>query len=151
SLATIRIDAPIMFELPKSSWCDRVDLKKILETFDEFGFRSLKERTRAVITKITGQAIEAETIQASSPQEEIDPTQLVEAEVILWLLASEFTNPSIDDVLAFTKEATIVRAHSVLEKKIGEAGRVKEVYEEIEKPLIPIAKEMGRHGIEIDA
>ena len=71
-----------------------------------------------------------------------------EAQVMLWLISSEFTNPSLDDILAFTKERTFDAACTVLEKQLSAMGKVHEVYEKIEKPLIPVIREDGsaRHS-----
>jgi DNA polymerase-1 len=69
---------------------------------------------------------------------------------MLWLISSEFTNPSLDDILAFTKERGFDGAYAVLEKQLATLGKVKDVYDQIEKPLIPIVREMGAHGILID-
>ena len=63
---------------------------------------------------------------------------------MLWLISSEFTNPSLDDILAFTKERTFDTAFAVLEKQISSLGRVHDVYEQIEKPLIPVVQKCGR-------
>lgn len=155
SLATIRLDAPIAFSIPATRWCEHVHIQKILALFDEFGFRSLRERARTVLMKAAG--IEAimevgadDTAFMPVAQEAIDPQTLAEAQVMLWLLSSEFTNPSLDDVLAFTKKRTLPEAHAELHKQIAASGKVQDVYERIEKPLIPIVQEMGAHGVLID-
>jgi DNA polymerase-1 len=143
-LATIRTDAPIAFSLPDRTWREGVSLAKILATFDEFGFRSLKERARVLLGG------EGETEETLLPEEPVDAARLQEAQVMLWLLASEFTNPSLEDILAFTKEREFERAYAVLTKHLTDAGRLLEVYERIEKPLIPIVASMQEHGIRID-
>lgn len=146
SLATIRLDAPIAFTLPEYSWRDNVDIKKILTLFDEFGFRSLKERVRTTL----GASAPSDPEREESPEAEIPSKRLAEAQVMLWLISSEFTKPSLDDILAFTKERTFDAAYAVLEKQIKELGKVEEVYEKIEKPLIPVIKKMEERGILVD-
>ena len=130
-------------------------MKKVLTVFDEFGFRSLRERARSVLTKSSGLA----SLGSESPDfamapepalEEIPPKRLAEAQVMLWLISSEFTNPSLDDILAFTKERTFDGAYTVLTKQLAALGRVKEVYEKIERPLIPVARAMGERGVLVD-
>jgi DNA polymerase I len=150
SLATIRLDAPIAFTLPQTPWCDHVDPQKIIAMCDEFGFRTLKERAKSVIAKLSGVSIEEAEAALPPENESIDPARLTEAQVMLWLLVSDFTNPTLDDVLAYTKQRSFDSAYAELEKKLAAAGRVKEVYEHIEKPLIPIVRSMGEHGICID-
>ncbi len=152
ALATIRLDAPIAFALPEQVWSENLDFKKVLALFEEFGFRSLRERARSVLAKASGEESEhAGEQQELLPEEVVDPTLFSKAQVKLWLLASDFTNPSLDDVLAFTKKNNFVEADTELTKLIGAAGRLKEVYEKIEEPLIPIVREMGAHGVLIDS
>jgi len=140
SLATIRLDAPIAFTLPEQVWRESVDIQKVLAMFDEFGFKSLRERARATLG-MRGEPVEF------FPPEVVDPERLREGQVMLWLISSDFTNPSLDDILAFTKERTFDKAFVVLEKQLAELGRVRDVYEKIEKPLIPVLREMEARGI----
>ncbi len=156
SLATIRLDAPIAFALPEQIWSKNLDFKKVLALFEKFGFRSLRERARYVLTLAGGESSSdgkdnGEGQEELILEEAVNPERLSKAQVMLWLIASEFTNPSLDDVLAFTKERTFDAAFAVLEKKLTESGRVKEVYEKIEEPLIPIVHEMGERGVLIDS
>jgi len=157
SLATIRLDAPITFTLSEGAWREHVDMQKVLTMFDEFGFRSLKERARTTLgAKVgfddtLGPHIANSDGEGSAPRlSQIPPSRLAEAGVMLWLISSEFTNPSLDDVLAFTKERTFDAAYMELEKQIAELGRVHDVYEKIEKPLISVIAEMHRWGVLID-
>ena len=69
---------------------------------------------------------------------------------MLWLISSEFTNPSLDDILAFTKERAFDSAYAVLKKQLAELGRVQGVYEKIEKPLIGVVHGMETYGILVD-
>ncbi|MDP2655184.1 MAG: DNA polymerase [bacterium] len=146
SLATIRLDAPIAFTLPERVWRENVDTQKVLVMCDEFGFRTLKERIK---TLFKNDLEDEETIELI-PEEKVDTTRLREAQVMLWLISSEFTNPSLDDILAFTKERKFDSAFKVLEKQLSGLGRVKDVYEKIEKPLIPVIEKMQDRGVLID-
>lgn len=159
SLATIRLDAPIAFTLPERVWIENVDFNNVLLMCDEFGFRTLRERVRGVLAKLGGQDAQEEFAKSSnlaslgrseSQDLQIPPARLAEAQVMLWLISSEFTNPSLDDVLAFAKERTFDAAYTALESQLATLGRVKDVYEHIEKPLIPIVHRMGEYGILID-
>ncbi|HET9641636.1 MAG TPA: DNA polymerase, partial [Candidatus Paceibacterota bacterium] len=150
SLATIRLDAPISFALPERRWAEQVSVPAIIALCDEFGFRSLRDRAKSVVAKAAGVVLADEAEAAAPPEEEVDEKRLAEAKVMLWLLASDFTNPALDDVLAFTKERAFDAAYADLEKKISEAGRVKDVYERIERPLIPIAEKMRGRGIKVE-
>lgn len=156
SLATIRLDAPIAFALPERVWRENVDTQKVSAMCDEFGFRSLRERVQGVLSKSSALA----SLRSESPDfvappepvpaEEIDDTRFAGAQAMLWLISSEFTNPSLDDILAFTKERTFEAAYGVLEKQLVELGRVRDVYDRIEKPLIPVIEKMETRGILVD-
>lgn len=158
ALATIRLDAPIAFALPARPWNEEVDTQKVFNLFDQLGFRSLRERAARILMKssagMAGELAYAESIEEGSAEEsaysEIPPERLAEAAVMLWLISSEFTNPSLDDILAFTKERSFTAAFSVLEKQIAELGKVSEVYTSIERPLIPVIRAMETRGILID-
>ena len=152
SLATIRLDAPITFSLPGKVWSEGVVVKDVLELFEQFGFRSLRERAKIVIAKASGHAALAEDERnIEKPEEEtVGKQEFSEAQVMLWLISSEFTNPSLDDILAFTKERTFDAARAELGKQLLKMGRVNDVYEQIEKPLIPVIRRMEERGVLID-
>ena len=76
--------------------------------------------------------------------------KLAEAAVMLWLISSEFTNPSLEDILAFTKESSFDSAYGKLEREIAALGKVARVYAEIERPLIPVLRRMETRGVLID-
>src|SRR6185503_3568442 len=51
-LATIRRDAPIDFELPKTEWKEGMDEKKLLDMLAEFEFRSLIPRVKELLSPV---------------------------------------------------------------------------------------------------
>lgn len=152
SMATIRNDAPIAFQIPKKEWRDELKQERIFALFDEFGFRTLRQRVRL----LTGEGDE-EGEGATEQQEEeetedtVDAQKLREAKVMLWLLYSEFKNPEYDDVLGFTKTHAFNEAYAELTKRLAEIPTLQHLYDTIEKPLIPIIEEMERYGIRVDA
>ncbi len=145
AIATIRLDAPVAFALPERSWREKADVRKMVALCEEFGFRTLKARIRTMF-----EAADAAHEAAREPEEEIDGARFAEAQVMLWLISSEFTNPTLDDILAFTKERAFDAAYAALEKKVDELGKVRDVYEHIEKPLIPVIRAMEARGVLID-
>jgi DNA polymerase-1 len=159
-LATIRIDAPIHFALPAESWKEGVDIKKIASLFDTLGFRTLKARAATALAARGGAEEFAEPLGPHSTNREdegagpglseIPQSRLQEAEIMLWLIASDFSNPSLEDIMAYTKAETFDEAYAELEKQLDNSGRVKDVYEDIEKPLIPILRAMEARGVLID-
>jgi DNA polymerase-1 len=145
-LATIRIDAPIQFKLPDAVLHSTGTLASVIALFDELGFRTLRERARNVLG--TGEA--AEDLEAAEEGEEVAQDRFEEAQIMLWLLSSDLTNPTLDDMLAYTQTQTFSAAYAELEKRISTTGRLDEVYENIEKPLIPVLRGMERRGVCID-
>ena len=148
ALATIRLDAPIAFALPERFWRENADIGKLTAMCDEFGFRTLKDRIKTTLGMPA--SAEEEGTREELPEEEIDDTRFREAQAMLWLISSEFTNPTLDDLLAFTKERSFDAAYAALEKQVAALGRVREVYENIEKPLIPVIRKMEERGVLID-
>lgn len=146
-LATIRTDAPIAFKLPTGDWKDEVELSRVLALFDTLGFRSLRGRAQSLLGA-EGEEFDEETTEADEAA--IDPTRLEEAKVMLWLLCSDFTNPTHEDVLGYAQVQTFDEAHAWLTTKLAETGRLQSVYDDIERPLIPIIEEMKRYGVLID-
>ncbi len=151
-LATIRTDAPIAFKLPEAVWQDGKTLPKVLALFDELGFRSIRQRAQVVFSG----GVPNEDEEGSEPaeeviEEEIPSEQLQEAKIMLWLIASDFTNPTLDDVLAYTKAQTFADAYKILSDKLRDGdGRLQEVYDRLEKPLIPLLRKMQEYGVLID-
>ncbi|MDD2657168.1 MAG: DNA polymerase [Candidatus Pacebacteria bacterium] len=157
SLATIRLDAPIAFTLPEQVWRENIDAQKLFAMCDEFGFRTLKERIRKMfdVPARCDEPLDPHTTdddrEGAAPESSpIAPGRLEEASAMLWLISSEFTNPSLDDILAFTKERKFDAAYAELEKQLAELGKVRKVYEEIEKPLIPVIARMETRGVLVD-
>lgn len=148
SLATIRLDAPITFTLPKKLWRETISTEKLLALFDELGFRSLRPRVRGLLGGEDEEDVE--DLEEMNEEDDIPEERLQEAKVMLWLLYSDFTNPALDDILAYTKARDFESAYALLEKGINETGRLKELYETIEKPLIRILREMRVCGVRID-
>ncbi|HNW71409.1 MAG TPA: DNA polymerase [Candidatus Paceibacterota bacterium] len=151
TLATIRKDAPIDFNIPEKTFWDNVDYKKIEQIFSEFEFRSLLTRVKNFFgkngaeskTNVTGLFADTKN------KEEINEEKLQEASIGLWLINSEMTNPTIEDILHFAKTDSFSTAYEFILKKIKEQ-KLDKVFEEIEKPIIKIVKEMEDHGILID-
>jgi len=146
SLAMIRLDAPIAFALSEKLWRENVDVQKMFALCDEFGFRTLRERIKMVFKN----EFEPGETRELIPEEKVDTTRLSEAQAMLWLISSDFTNPSLDDILAFTKQREFEKAFGELEKQLAELGRVRDVYEKIEEPLILVIERMQERGVLVD-
>ncbi len=143
TLATIRRDAPIDFVLPDKVWKEGVDKKIAEDFFKEMEFKSLQNRFLTVL----GQ--EAEEDEEEKVLEEIDKETLQKAGIALWLLNSEKTNPNQQDIVEYKNSTSFSDAFLKLENDIKKEN-LDFVYNEIEKPLMPIIKEMEENGILID-
>lgn len=137
-LATIRRDGPIHFMLPESEWIPGVDQEKITALLSDLEFRALRSKVA-----------EAFSFTASAETAPVSPEDLRTAQLLFWVIDSNKANPTIDDVLSYTKTNSIQEAIKVFEKIIVDQD-LTYVWEEIEKPLMPIMKEMQEVGIMVD-
>jgi len=146
-LATIHPEAPIKFELPEKEWnvTDYVD--SITKMCDAYEFRSVKERLLSRVKNLD--AADAANEPEETP-EDIDPRSLKETATMLWLVNSEMTNPDLQQILDYAQTKKFSEAREVIVKKLRETGRLREVFENIEKPLIPVIEEMNARGVCVD-
>jgi DNA polymerase I-like protein with 3'-5' exonuclease and polymerase domains/5'-3' exonuclease len=138
TLATIRGDAPITFSIPDASYRDEIDQQALLAVLSEYEFRSLVPRVKKLFH-----------IQEEGPKEDVDEDMLHEASIALWVLNSEQANPTYDMILERTRKKTLAEAYEVILQELKKRSLL-ELFEKLEKPLIPIIKEMTRWGISID-
>ena len=155
-LATIRTDAPVMFDKDAADWDTRFTADHAVALFTKLGFRSLIPRVQSLGDgpgPSSAKASEGKKLRGPihSPEPGLGPQTLVEkeAQVMLWLTNSDLTNPSVEDVLNNTESATVEEAHKKLEEKIKKENLVG-VWEEIEKPLIKVVDDMNATGVAID-
>ncbi len=139
-LATIRVDAPIKFKLPAKVWREDVDIKKVQELFVELEFRTLASK----IAEVLSIEIEQKEVREENADEAYDTG------LMLWVVDSSKTTPTLEDVLSYTRKDNLKDARVVLEKIIKDQD-LSFVLDKIERPLIPIIKEMKEIGIKIDA
>lgn len=140
-LATIHRDAPIRFVLPKQTWGEGLRIERVLTLFGELGFRTLAERVR---TMFQGALPLEEVAVKDVPAEEVTPVA-----VALWLVNSDLTNPTLQDVLDHvrTKDFSVARERIFTELR---AHKLEAVFEKIERPLIPVVEKMQVRGIKVD-
>lgn len=143
-LATIRLDALDKFVLTDTEWREHADVIGLQNLFSEFGFRNMTGRLETLFdTTLTTQTAEASVTSEAQKQ----------AAILLWLLDSERTNATLDDVLdygrSFFGTETWEETFTALVERVREKG-LWELYEEIELPLIPIVEEMKSLGVKLD-
>lgn len=145
-LATIRRDAPITFTLPEKTWREKLDLDAVLTLFSELGFRTLTTRVQQLFG--AGEEVSSEVLLGA-----VDEEELAETALALWLLESDTTNPTLEDILAYARakgeEATFSVAKASIFTDLAKSG-LQKIYEEIERPLMSVLLDMKARGIRID-
>lgn len=144
-LATIRVDALDSFSVADTKWRDQAVTDEILKLFSEFGFRTVTDRVKKLFD-ITD--ADADVVVEAVPDNEVK-----KARILLWLLESERTNASYEDIIeygrSFLKTTDWPQTLEALEKKVRADG-LWHIYEEIEEPLIEVLDSMHENGISLD-
>lgn len=135
-LATIQTNIPLSIEEKNLSFIPHPE--KIISLFRELEFRSL-------ITKI-------ETLFSVSSEEGkdvLDPEKEYKASVALWMLRSDITTPSYNDIVSYTKKTSLDESIEVLEQEL-KSRDIWWLYNDVEVPLIALTRKMKERGICID-
>jgi DNA polymerase-1 len=148
-LATIRRDAPIDFSLPTLTWKESFSQDRIEELFRTLEFRTLGARLREVMFGKKKEEPAPEQVGLLLPTEAIDPIEFKKIAIALWVLDSNVTNPTIEDILFFAKAKTFNDASAVILREI-ETKKLSFIYEQIELPLMAIIEKMQKRGVKID-
>ena len=151
-LATIKTDVRMRFSLPKSYWHLADNVKSIAALCDTYEFRSLKERIARLTPKSDDPALSHDSLFAPrETRQEIDKKTLEETSLALWLLRSDYTTPSIEDILGYGDTDDFDKAREKISKDLKGTGRLQEVYEKIELPLLPVVERMNDTGVCLDS
>ncbi|HEY4525237.1 MAG TPA: DNA polymerase, partial [Candidatus Paceibacterota bacterium] len=142
-LAEIEQNAPLAFALPKTHWHLKEHDGSIAHLLDELEFRSLRARLG-----FPAQAADAGGAEIAGIA--VDQKSLEETSVALWLLRSDMTTPTLADILHFGNTQDFGRARERIFEELRATGRLIGVYEEIERPLIPVVQRMNATGIRLD-
>jgi len=143
-LATIVGDVPVTYALPAQGWLTEVNSESIITLLSDLELRTLVPRVK----KLLG-IVESESAQAQLTTEKIGEAEVQEVALMLWLIKSDITNPTLDDILQFTNATTWEEARGSIGKVLKERG-LTEVYEKVEKPLLPIIQQMNKTGVLLD-
>ena len=144
-LATIRRDAPVTIEIEKDSWKENPPLKNIKELFRDLDFRTLSERAESIF----GNGEEEAKERREKEEANVSEKDLAEVAVALWLINSNMTNPTMQDILHYAKTDSFEEAKKKISTEVKKQ-KLETVFKEIEKPLVPILIEMRETGIKID-
>lgn len=152
-LATIRKDAPIDFKLPEKEFKLGVDREAVKTLFNELDFRTLGIRFTNVLDGKTNmdntevedkKTLDIDEVIKDIPKDEIEKTSLA-----LWIIDSNRTNPSAEEILEYTKVNDFKKATDIIFKELDKRG-LRKVYDDIEMPLIPVINKMEEKGVKID-
>ncbi len=146
TLATVRRDAPIEFSLPEKVWRENFEPAQAEKLFAELEFRALRDRLHELIGVERPPALPDENLL---PEVAVDPTEFKHAQIALWILNSDMTTPSLEDMLYYTKKRSFAEAFAELEAEIGKQG-LGGVYRDVELPIIPVIEEAQKYGILVD-
>lgn len=142
TLATIRRDAPITFALPDKTWRETCSFDHAETTLKKYEFKSLVARLKDLLT--------SENAAAPGPRGAAnaqEPSRT--AQIALWLLDSEKTAATANDILSYANASTLDDAEKKLVAELHEQD-LGFIFNDIECPLIPILSEMQHHGILIN-
>ncbi|MEK7480439.1 MAG: DNA polymerase [Patescibacteria group bacterium] len=148
TLATIHPNVPLSFELPKRQWHLGEHAPTIMTLCDRLEFKSLKERVGRLGAGQSDQSPKSDF--GDSAEFVADPAALRETSLALWLLHSDITNPGLEDILRETHTEDFEKAREAIFAELRATGRLGEVYEKIERPLIPIVERMNATGVYVD-
>lgn len=141
TLATIRLDAPVRFIEPVNDWRKSLDGGVMVDYLQSLGFRTIINRVR----KVFG----IENDLKKDENKSLSKLELRKIAIGVWLLNSDITNPTEDDILNHTNAEDLVGAREYVLKELKDKGLL-QVYEKIELPLIPILDRMQEKGFKID-
>lgn len=139
TLATIRRDAPVSYQLPEKHYLESIKTDELLKIFEKYEFRSLSHRVKKIFS------IEED----EKEQEEIDQALLQKTAIAFWVLYSENTNADYQTILQKTKTSTLSEAWKTIQEELRKR-KLLDVFSKIEEPLIPIVNKMEERGILID-
>lgn len=144
-LATIRIDAPVEFIPTKARWRETAVPTEILALFSELGFRSLNQRISVLF------ALTSEVTGLVDGSHAVTPGAVARASVLLWLLESDRTNATDDDILdygrAYLGTSDFTEIIKKLELAVKNIPTLWKLFTTIELPLLTILPKISAYGI----
>jgi DNA polymerase I-like protein with 3'-5' exonuclease and polymerase domains/5'-3' exonuclease len=139
TLATIRRDAPCLYNKPEKTWLESIDVGKYQEMCDKYEFRSLRGR----LERMRGNPVEEEQV------EEVDNDMLEELRIMVHLLHSEMTNAPLIDIQNVTGKRKVEDMHTFLEEELKKE-KLWDLFVDVEKPLMVRIRDMEQNGITLD-
>lgn len=141
ALATIVRDVPISFSLPSKVWREAVQPESINAIFQTLEFKGLSTRLSNFFN----------IHEVEQSEEEIVPKEnLQRTAIALWILDSEKTNASLEDILSWAGVSNFAEAQKKVFEELSKNPKLQKIFSEIEEPLIPIVELMQNNGISVD-
>lgn len=167
-LGTIRRDAPIVFSLPEKNWLAGLELETIGGLWTALEFRTLLPRLKEILLKYKGghddKSFEKNengraeaTVKTAETEEDMNKkfvvgvgeTEIKETLLQLWLVNSTMTDPQISDLAQYGNGKSFGEVRGLLAQELEKKG-LQKVFNEIEKPLIPVVEKMEKRGVVLD-
>ena len=148
-LGTIRRDAPIDFKIPEKTWKENLNVEAVTALWSELEFRTLGARLREVLD---GKNVKNDTntpVKEKTEHVEYEYRDIQNMSVMLWLINSNITTPTAEDIFNFTKTKDEAESQKILLSELKKR-ELTDVWEKIEKPLVPIIEKMEKFGVKID-
>lgn len=152
-LATIRTDAPVAYEPPPQPWYEIVDLDQVDTLFSELSFRTLGERVRKILPRHHAAAEEEDAAPSEVKEPLVAPEEVEKTAIALWLLESDITNPTYEDIMSYGRARGLVADFTTVQAAIYDALDIhglRQVYDTIELPLREVVAAMEEAGILLD-
>ncbi len=140
TLATIRRDAPCVYEKPDTTWLESIDISQYEAMCDKYEFRSLRSK----LERMRGAPVVVEEVK-----EEVAFDDLEELRVMVHLLHSEMTNASVVDIQNVTGKKTAAEMKAYLEEEL-KREKLWPLFVDVERPLMPRIRDMEVNGITLD-
>ena len=144
-LATIKRDVPVEYNLPDVQWLESVNKEDVFKLLQELELRTLIGRAKLLLGSDEG----SDSLVGLGEQKPVDELELKQVGIMLWLIKSDITNPTLDDILQFTGASSFAEAKTQIEALLKER-ELEGVYKNVEAPLIPIIEQVGKTGILLD-
>ena len=142
TLATIRRDAPVTYGYPEKEWLESISVENYEKMCELYEFRSLRNRLHLM------RGDEKKGDQKET-EEVISFDDLEELRVMVHLLHSEMTNASFVDIQNISGAVTQKEIYDNLKESLIKEN-LWNLFVEVERPLLPLVKEMGINGIKLD-
>lgn len=144
-IATIRLDAPIDFVMPKHSWKDAVDIDRAIEIFESYELRTLPTKLRSSLGL-------SQLVQKPSATEAttLSDNDLKQTGIKLWLIDSDETDADLEAIKSHAGEKDAQSAQISITETLKKDEASHKVYQHIEQPLTPIITQMQDNGILVD-